>query len=174
MLMSPCQERVERLCFKIIPLPLTDLGNRAAKDLLNYNVFRRVMNAAFYSAQGAVIQVDAEVSVKHPHLYTRIFCYSRFNKELGVRACVCRGTWPEWKHLHAAGTYRYKKAEGYPRLSFHPSYTSEWRPHAECIQAHICTWCCSQRNGLGRWPWSQTEARRGPRNETTQNLEREK
>lgn len=50
MLMSPYQERVERLCFKIIPLPLTDLGNRAAEDLLDYNVFRRVMNAELYSA----------------------------------------------------------------------------------------------------------------------------
>lgn len=70
--------------------------------------------------------------------------------------------------------YRYKKAEGYPRLSFRLSCTSRWKPHAECIRAHICTWCCSRRSDLGRWPWSQTEARLGPHNETTQNLEREK
>lgn len=73
-------------------------------------------------------------------------------------------TW-KWRYL-------YKKAGGYPRLSFPPSYTSMWTPHAECIQAHICMWCCFQRSGLGRWLWSQTEAHQGPHSETTQNLRR--
>ncbi len=92
-----------------------------------------------------------------------------------VRAplCLCVTSFQSENSFTQRDTYRYRKAEGYPRLSFRLSYTSEWKPRAECIQAHICTWCCSQRNGPGRWPWSQTEAPLGPRNETTQNLERE-
>lgn len=71
-------------------------------------------------------------------------------------------------------TYRCRMEEGYPRLSFHLSYTSTSKPRAGCIRVHICMWCCSQRNGLGHWPSGQTEARQGPHSETTQNLSKPK
>lgn len=69
-------------------------------------------------------------------------------------------------------TYRCRRAAGCPRLFSRPSCTWAWRRHAACIPARSGTWCCCRRSGLGRWPWSRTVARQGPRSETTQNLKR--